>query len=62
MTLVQSVIRRLPDSLCPSGRIHGRTHGYKWSLLKARKGKYKGKHSKAQVEAGNLESMFLLLQ
>jgi hypothetical protein len=24
------------------GRIHGRTHGCKWSLLKGREGKYKG--------------------
>jgi hypothetical protein len=26
----------------PHGRIHGRTHGCKWSLLKVREGKYKG--------------------
>jgi hypothetical protein len=38
MMLVQSVIRRLPNSLCPSGRTHGRTHGWKWSLLKVREG------------------------
>jgi hypothetical protein len=25
----------------PHGRIHGRTCGYKWSLLKVREGKYK---------------------
>jgi hypothetical protein len=50
--LVQSVIRRLPNSFCPSGRIHGRTHGCKWSLLKIRNGKYKGKHGGAQVGSG----------
>jgi hypothetical protein len=44
MALVQSVIRRLPNSLCPMGRIHGRTHGCKWSLLKVREGKYKREH------------------
>jgi hypothetical protein len=32
--MVQSVIRRLPNSLCPVGRIHGKTCGCKWSLLK----------------------------
>jgi hypothetical protein len=36
------VIRRLPYSLCPAGRIRGRTHGCKWSLLEVREGKYKG--------------------
>jgi hypothetical protein len=40
MAMVQSVIRRLVWL----GRIHGRTSGYKWSLLKVREGKYKGKH------------------
>jgi hypothetical protein len=34
MALVQSVIR-LPNS-CPRGRIHGRTCGCKWSLLKGK--------------------------
>jgi hypothetical protein len=46
MALVQSVIRRFEDFqiLCvPRGRIHGRTHGYEWSLLKVREEeKYKG--------------------
>jgi hypothetical protein len=36
MALVQSVIRRLPNPLCPVGRIHHRTHGCKGSLLKVR--------------------------
>jgi hypothetical protein len=44
------------------GRIHGRTHGYKWSLLKVREEKYKGKHGWPQVEIGSLESMFLLFR
>jgi hypothetical protein len=35
------VIRSLSNSLCPTGRIHGRTHGCKGSLLKIRKGKFK---------------------
>jgi hypothetical protein len=49
--LVQkSVFRRLPNS-CPEGRIQDRTRGCKWSLLKVRDGKYKGKHSETQVEA-----------
>jgi hypothetical protein len=51
--LVQSVIRRLPDSLYPMGRIHHKTHEYKWSLLKVRKGQYKGEHAGAQVESGD---------
>jgi hypothetical protein len=39
--------------LCvPPGRINGRTHGCKWSLLKVRKGKYKGEQGSAQVESG----------
>jgi hypothetical protein len=42
MVLVQAVVRRLPDSLCPIGRIHSRTCGGKGGLLKARKGKCKG--------------------
>jgi hypothetical protein len=41
MALVQSVIRRLPNSLYPVGRIHYRTHGHRWSLLKVRKEKYR---------------------
>jgi hypothetical protein len=49
--LVQSVIRRFPNSLCPAGRIYHRMHGCKWSLLKVRKGKYKGEHGGVQVES-----------
>jgi hypothetical protein len=41
----------------PSERIHGRTHGYKGSLLKVRKGKYKEKHAGAQVESASPECM-----
>jgi hypothetical protein len=33
-----------------SGRIHNRTHGYKWSILKVREGKYKGELGGAQEE------------
>jgi hypothetical protein len=43
MALVQSVIRRLTNSLFPPGRIHGRTRGHKWNLLKVREEKYKGR-------------------
>jgi hypothetical protein len=57
MVLVQSVIRSLPNSLCPMGRILHRTHGYKRSLLKVRRRKYKGKHGVSQVEFGGQESM-----
>jgi hypothetical protein len=53
MALVQSVIRRLRILCIPWGRTHGRTHGYKESLLKVREGKYKMEHSDAQVEARN---------
>jgi hypothetical protein len=42
MVLVHSVNIRLPNYLCPVGRNHGRTFGCKWSLLKVKKGKYKG--------------------
>jgi hypothetical protein len=53
--LVQSVIRRLPNSLCPVGRIHCRMHGCKWSLLKVgEKIKIKikvGEHGEAHVVA-----------
>jgi hypothetical protein len=52
MMLVESVIRRLQNSLCLKGRIHRRTHGCKWNLLKVRKVKYKREHSEAQVESG----------
>jgi hypothetical protein len=55
---VESVIKRLPNSLeFPNsflqGRIHGRTCGYKWSLLK---GRYKREHDGAQVALGGRES------
>jgi hypothetical protein len=40
--LVQSVVKKLSNSLCPTGRIHHRTHECKWSILKLRKEKYKG--------------------
>jgi hypothetical protein len=46
----------------PPGRIHGRIHGCKGSLLKVKEGKYKGKHGEAQVEAGSQESVFLPLR
>jgi hypothetical protein len=46
--------------LCVSqGRIHGKTHGCKQSLLNIKKGKYKGEHGGAQVEAGSQECVFL---
>jgi hypothetical protein len=48
--LVQSMIRRHPNSLCPEGRIHCRTCGYKWGLLKVRKGKEE--QGVAQMESG----------
>jgi hypothetical protein len=39
----------------PLGRIHSRTHGYNWSLLKVREGNYKRKHGgprrKLEVES-----------
>jgi hypothetical protein len=41
------------------GKIHGRTHGCKWSLLKVREGKYKREQGGAQVESGGGESMLL---
>jgi hypothetical protein len=40
--LVQSVIRRLPNSLCPTRK----NHGCKRSLLKVREGKYKREHGR----------------
>jgi hypothetical protein len=58
---VQSTTR-LANSLCPLGRICGRTHGCKRSLLKVRKGKYKGEHSGAPVESGGQESKLLFLR
>jgi hypothetical protein len=45
------VVRRLLYLHTQLERVHGRTPGYKWSLLKIREGKYKGKHGEAQVEA-----------
>jgi hypothetical protein len=44
---VESMIRGLPNSLGPWGRIHGRTQGCKWSLLKVREEKYKMEHGGA---------------
>jgi hypothetical protein len=47
--------------LCaPPGRIHGKTRGYKWSLLKVREEKYKREHGEAQVESGVGEHASLL--
>jgi hypothetical protein len=43
-TLMQSVIRSLPKSLCLAGGIHGRTRGCKGSLLKVKEEKYKREH------------------
>jgi hypothetical protein len=51
-------MKRLPNSLCPIGNNPFRTPGYKWSLLKVRKGKYKKKHGEAQVKARSPESVF----
>jgi hypothetical protein len=44
------------------GRIHFRTHGCKWNLLKVRKGKYKEEHGGTQVESGDQESWLLLIR
>jgi hypothetical protein len=49
---VQSVIRDFQILCVSPGRIHGRTRGYKWSLLKVGKGKYKGEHGGGQEESG----------
>jgi hypothetical protein len=54
-------MRKLPNSLCLTGRIHSRTYGCKWSLLKVRKGKYKGEHVVAQMESGDWERELLFL-
>jgi hypothetical protein len=51
MVLVESVIRRLPNSFSPV-TIHGRTHEYKWSLLKVREGNYKAEQG-GDLEAEN---------
>jgi hypothetical protein len=45
---VQSVIKRLLNSLCSTVR----NPGSKGSLLKVREGKYKGEHGGVQVESG----------
>jgi hypothetical protein len=59
MALVQSVIRRLPNSLYPTRKNSLQDiNGYKWSLLKVRKGKCKGEHGETQVESAGVESMF----
>jgi hypothetical protein len=39
------------------GRIHGRTCGRKWSLLKVRGGNYKREHDGAQLESGGREDV-----
>jgi hypothetical protein len=57
-----SVIRTFPNSLCPIGKIHDGTPGCKCSLLKVRKGKYKGKPGVDQVESGGQESVLFLLR
>jgi hypothetical protein len=44
MVLVQSIIRRLPNSLYPGGKNPLQQHRCKCSLLKVRKGKYKGEY------------------
>jgi hypothetical protein len=56
---VQFVIRRLPNSLCSIGRIHPRTHGCKWSLLKVRERKYKREQGEVQVDSKDRKSVFL---
>jgi hypothetical protein len=48
MVLVQSVIKRLPNTLYPTRKNTCRTHGCKGSLLKVKKEKYKGKHGGSQ--------------
>jgi hypothetical protein len=54
LAVVESVIRRLFQILCAlCGRIHGRTCGYKWSLLKVREEKGKREHD---VHRWNLEA------
>jgi hypothetical protein len=48
VVVVESVIRRLPNSLCPTRNNSWQDRWYKWSLLKVREGKYKkepGGHS-----------------
>jgi hypothetical protein len=62
MVLVQSMIRRLPNFVCPKGRIHHRTYGCKWSLLEVSRGKYKGEHGGAQVESEGQESRLLFFR
>jgi hypothetical protein len=36
--------QKISKFFVPCGRIHGRTHGYKGSLLNIKKGKYKREH------------------
>jgi hypothetical protein len=48
------MIRRPPNSLCPPGRIHSKTHGCKGSLSKVRKGKFKREQ--------NVSSLSVLLE
>jgi hypothetical protein len=44
------------------GRIHDRTRGCKWNLLKARGGKYKREHDGAQVESGHRKNVLLFFR
>jgi hypothetical protein len=44
------------------GRTHCRTHGYKLSLLKVGKRKYKEEHGGALVGTGGTECVLLLLR
>jgi hypothetical protein len=45
MTMMQSVIRRLPNSLCPARKKPWQvTRGCKQTLLKVREGNYKREH------------------
>jgi hypothetical protein len=56
---VQSVIKRLPNSLFQPGRIHGRTYGHKGSLLNVKEAKYKKELGGAEVESGAQERELL---
>jgi hypothetical protein len=48
---MESVIRRLPNSLCPPGKNPSQYMWYKWSLLKVRERKYKREYGRVQVES-----------
>jgi hypothetical protein len=60
MTLVQSVIRRLTNSLCPREESMAGHMGINGVYLKIREGKHKREHGGAQVESGGRESVFCL--